>query len=154
MRRITIAVLVLIVAIALIVGLRPSTPARTADDFAHKAKDTAESVLSSVETARLAAQVGTRGDAFGPYVSVLLSESETAAGRAQTSFESIQPPDRRSDATRARLTRLLNRSVDVLARLRISARRGELGRLATQAQPLGRLADQLGKFVDDPGPAA
>ena len=63
--------------VALIVGLKPMTSARTKDDYAHKAKDTAESALSSVQTARLAAQVGSRGDAFGPYVSVLLSESET-----------------------------------------------------------------------------
>ena len=93
MRKITIAVLVLVVAVALIVGLRPMTPARTRDDYAHKAKDTAESVLSSVQTARLAAGVGTDGDAFGPYVSVLLSESEDAAAKAQGSFDRVQPPD-------------------------------------------------------------
>ena len=57
-RRITIAVLILIVAVALIVGLKPMTSARTKDDYAHKAKDTAESALSSVQTARLAARWG------------------------------------------------------------------------------------------------
>ena len=154
MRRITIAVLVLIVAVALIVGLRPMTPARTRDDYAHKAKDTAESVLSSVQTARLAARVGTDGDAFGPYVSVMLSESEDAAAKAQGSFDRVQPPDRWSDATRARLGRLLDRSNDALSRLRITARRGELGALARQAQVLQPLAKQLRTFIDDPGPRA
>src|SRR2546421_11167745 len=101
-RRITIAVLVLIVGFALLIGLHPMTPARTADDFRHKAKDTAESVLSSVQTARLAARAGTRGDAFAPYVSVVLSESEVGAAGAQSSFESIQPPDHFSDLTRDR----------------------------------------------------
>jgi hypothetical protein len=151
-RRLTIAVLVLIVAIALIIGLKPMTPARTKDDYAHKAKDTAESVLSSVQTARLAAQVGTRGDAFGPYVSVVLGESEDAAAKAQGSFDRVQPPDRWSDATRARLGRLLDRSNDTLSRLRISARRSELDRLALLAKPLRRLAKQLRDFIDDPGP--
>ena len=154
MRKITIAVLVLVVAVALIVGLKPMTPARTRDDYAHKAKDTAESVLSSVQTARLAARVGTDGDAFGPYVSVLLSESEDAAAKAQGSFDRVQPPDDWSDATRNRLGRLLDRSNDGLSRLRISARRGELERLARQAKPLGRLATQLRAFIDDPGPRA
>jgi hypothetical protein len=151
-RRITIAVLVLIVAVALLVGLHPMTPARTADDFRHKAKDTAESVLSSVQTARLAARVGTRGDAFGPYVSVVLSESEVDADKAQASFERIQPPDHYSDRTRAHLTELLQRSGDVLSRLRITARRGELDRLERQAQPLRHLARELRDFADDPGP--
>ncbi len=154
MRRITIAVLVAIVAVALIVGLKPMTPARTKDDFAHKAKDTAESVLSAVQTARLAARVGTRGDAFGPYVSVVLSESETAAARAQGSFDRVQPPDRWSDATRTRLGRLLDLANDGLSRLRISARRSELARLERQAAPLRRLAAQLRTFINDPGPHA
>jgi len=153
-RRITIAVLVLIVAVALIVGLRPMTPARTRDDYAHKAKDTAESVLSSVQTARLAARVGSDGDAFGPYVSVMLSESEDAAAKAQGSFDRVQPPDRWSDATRSRLGRLLDRSNDALSRLRITARRGELDALARQAEPLRPIAQQLRTFIDAPGPRA
>jgi hypothetical protein len=151
-RRITIAVLVLIVAVALIVGLKPMTPARTRDDYTHKAKDTAESVLSSVQTARLASRVGTDGHAFGPYVSVLLSESEDAAARAQGSFDRVQPPDDWSDATRARLGRLLDRANEGLSRLRISARRGELDRLREQAAPLRGVARRLQSFIADPGP--
>ena len=58
-------------------------------------------MLSSVQTARLAARVGHAGDAFGPYVSVLLSESDAAIGGAQAVFDSVQPPDAHSDAVRA-----------------------------------------------------
>jgi hypothetical protein len=153
-RRITIAVLVLIVGVALIVGLRPMTPARTRDDYAHKAKDTAESVLSSVQTARLVARAGTDGDAFGPYVSVMLSESEDAAAKAQGSFDRVQPPDHWSDVTRNRLGRLLDRSNDALSRLRITARRGELDALGRQGEALRPLARRLRIFIDDPGPRA
>ena len=128
------------------------SPARTRDDYAHKAKDTAESVLSSVQTARLAANAGTDGDAFGPYVSVMLSESEDAAEKAQGSFNRVQPPDHWSDATRERLGRLLDRSNEGLSRLRITARRGELGRLARQAEALRPVAKQLQAFIDDPRP--
>jgi len=151
-RRITIALLILIVVVALIVGLRPMTPARTRDDFANKSKDTAESVLSSVQTARLTAGVGTRGDAFGPYVSVVLSESDDAVAKAQGSYDRIQPPDAWSDATRARLGRLLDRSGDVVSQLRIVARRGELDRLERLARPLRPLAAKLQRFIDDAGP--
>ena len=148
----------LVAVAALAIGasgcIRTISPARNFDAYEHKAKDTAESVLSSVQTARLAAGVGTDGDAFGPYVSVLLSESEDAAAKAQGSFDRVQPPDAWSDATRTRLGRLLDRSNDGLSRLRISARRGELDRLARQAKQLRRLATQLRTFIDDPGPRA
>jgi hypothetical protein len=151
-RRITIAVLILIVGVALIVGLKPMTSARTKDDYAHKAKDTAESALSSVQTARLAARVGSRGDAFGPYVSVLLSESETGVTKAQGSFDRVQPPDAWSDRTRAHLGRILNRANDAVSQLRITARRSELDRLAREARPLEAIARELRAFVEDPGP--
>jgi hypothetical protein len=150
-RRAVLAGLVVVVGIALLVGLHPISPARTLDDYEHKAKDTAESVLSSVETARLAARVGTRGDAFGPYVSVMLSESDVAVTKAQGVFDSVQPPDRRADAIRTRLGTLLNRSSDAVARLRITARRGELDRLERQARPLQRLARKLRTFIEHPG---
>ena len=51
MRRVTIVVLVVLIGIALFVGLHPLSPTRTADDYEHKAKDTAESVLSSYREA-------------------------------------------------------------------------------------------------------
>jgi hypothetical protein len=149
-RRVTIVLLVFVTGVALLVGLHPISPARTADAYRHKAKDTAESVLSSVQVARLAARVGTRGDAFGPYVSVLLSESDTGVAKAQGVFESVQPPDARSDAVRARLDEILARSSDTVSRLRITARRGELDRLERQARPLRHLAEKLRKFIADP----
>ena len=149
MRRVVIVLIILLVGVALIVGLHPISPARTSDAYEHKAKDTAESVLSSVQNARLAARSGTRGDAFGPYVSVLLSESDTGVAKAQGVFDSVQPPDSHSDDVRRRLDSLLDRSNDAVSRLRITARRGELARLETLARPLRRLASELRRFIDD-----
>jgi hypothetical protein len=105
MRKAAAASIVLLAAVVLWLGLRPGTPARTYDAYERKAKDTAESVLSSVETARLVARLATDGDAFGPYVSVTLSESETAVGDATASFAGLQPPDARADRLRSRLLR-------------------------------------------------
>jgi hypothetical protein len=147
MRRAALVTLILIVAVALFVGLHPVSSARTFDDYAHKAKDTAESVLSSVQTARLGARVASNGDAFGPYVSVVLSESEQGVANAQGVFESVQPPDAHADVLRSRLDRLLQRASASVARLRISARRGQLDRLALEAKPLVRLAHQLDAFI-------
>jgi hypothetical protein len=126
---------------------QPVGPARTFHDYELKAESTAKATRSAVETARLAVEVATRGDAFPPYVSVLLSEAERDAADAQGTFDGIQPPDDRADALRDRLGRLLTRTGDVLSTLRISARRADLDRLAGQAKPLPRLSRRLDRFA-------
>jgi hypothetical protein len=126
---------------------QPVGPARTFHDYELKAESTAKTARSSVETARLAVQVATKGDAFPPFVSVLLSEAETDAANAQGTFAGIQPPDDRADALRDRLDRILDRTGDVLSTLRITARRADLDRLAREARPLPRLSARLDRFA-------
>jgi len=147
-RRTVVVLLVLVVAIVLLAGLHPLTPSRTFDAYVLKARGTAKSALSAVETARLTARAASSGDALGPYVSVVLSESETGAGQAQETFLGIQPPDRRADRLRARLGRLLQRSTDELAQLRIAARRGQLEHLDRRDHRLARIAGALNHFLD------
>lgn len=147
MQRWAVAALVVVIACAMVIGLHPISPARTFDAYEHKAKDTAESVLSSVQTARLAARVGSRGDLFGPYTSVVLSESDDAIGGAQAVFESVQPPDAHSDRLRDELGKLLSDASDIVSTLRIDARRGELGALAREARPLDGLSRDLNEFI-------
>jgi hypothetical protein len=137
-----------LVAVVLVASLHPLTPARTFDAYELKARGTAKSALSSVETARLGAKVGSSGDAFGPYTSVLLSEAEEGIGHAHGTFLGIQPPDRNADALRRQLDDLLSRAEDELAALRISARRGELSRLGRHEHSLARIASRLNRFID------
>jgi hypothetical protein len=139
----------MVVAVALFTAgcIQPVGPARTYHDYALKAESTAKATRSSVETARLAVQVATKGDAFPPYVSVLLSEAETDASNAQGTFDGIQPPDERADALRDRLGRILDRTGDVLSTLRIRARRADLDQLAQEAEPLPRLSRRLDRFA-------
>jgi hypothetical protein len=141
----------LVVAVALLGAaagcFQPVGPARTFHDYELKAESTAKAARSAVETARLAVQVATNGDAFPPFVSVLLSEAETDASNAQSTFEGIQPPDARADALRDRLGRILDRTGDVLSTLRISARRADLERLEREAAPLPRLSTRLDRFA-------
>ena len=141
--------LVVVAALAVGVGgcVRTISPARNYDAYEHKAKDTAESALSAVQTARLGARVGTDGDAFGPYVSVLFSEAEEGASKAHATFDSVQPPDAHSDRLRRQLGVLLTEADDHLANLRIAARRSELDRLSRLAEPLGPLAQKLDRFI-------
>jgi hypothetical protein len=142
-----VAVVVLAAACALFIGLHPLSPARTFHDYENKAKDTAESVRSSVQTARLTSENASRGRLFGTYASVSLSESDAAIGGAQATFNSIQPPDARADDMRSDLDDLISRASDTVSDLRIRARRGETSSLARAAEPLAGIADDLDAFI-------
>jgi hypothetical protein len=128
--------------------VQPVGPARTFDSYRHKAKDTAETVLSSVETGRLGTRAAKDDDVFAPFLSVLLSEAEDEATNAQGTFESVQPPNERSDRLRDRLDALLTRATDALSEARIAARRADFDEVARQARPLARSSRELNRFVE------
>jgi hypothetical protein len=137
--------------VAALVGCTPHPvgPARTYGIFEGKATTTAESALSRVQTVRLAADAAGEGNAFGPYVSVLISDQEDALSGLQGTFGSIQPPDARSDALRTQLNGLLSDALDHVSQVRIAARRGELDRLPAVATPLRNDAVRLQGFIED-----
>jgi hypothetical protein len=133
-------VLVLLAATACV------APARTYDAYEGKAVDTADSALSAVETGRLAAMTAGEDHSFATTLSVVLGDAESDASGARGTFESIQPPDPRSDELRAQLDTILDRAVDGLSRLRITARRGEISALPRVAQPLAAVSHDLQVF--------
>ena len=128
--------------------VQPVGPARTFDSYKHKAKSTAERALSSVETGRLAARTAKHDDTFAPYLAVLLSDVENEATGAQSTFDSVQPPNKRSDQLRDRLDPLLTRATDALSQARIAARRADFDEVARQARPLARSSVELNRFVE------
>jgi hypothetical protein len=115
-------------------------------DYRLKAANSAAAVLSSVNTAVLGARLAAEGKAPGPYVSVVLAEAEDDALSVQGQFDSVQPPSAAADDVRAELDELFAAAADILADLRIAARRGQLGRLDDIAQPLRAVADDLAGF--------
>jgi hypothetical protein len=122
-------------------------PARTFEAYEAKAADAAGAVVSAVETARVAAAAAARGQAFAPFLSVLLGEAASDASGARGLFESIQPPDARSDALLAELDMLLDRAEDDLLRLRTASRRGEIDALPRLARSLAGVSRALEGFV-------
>jgi hypothetical protein len=126
----------------------PVGPARTFETYEDKATTTAEAALSAVSTTILAAQVGTDGQAWGPYLSILVSEQEDAIVGVQGTFASIQPPDARSDALRTQLDDILQPAVDHVTDVRLLVRRGRLDDLAIAAQPLDDDQRQLKAFLE------
>jgi len=68
--------LLLTVLVASACVSHPVGPARTFGTYEGKARTTASSALSEVQTARLIATTASRGSAFGPYTGQVLSDAE------------------------------------------------------------------------------
>jgi hypothetical protein len=145
------ALLVLLAAFAVVLAacVQPVGPARTFESYEHKAKRTAETALSAVQTGRLGAQAAKRDDTFAPFLAVLVSNAEDEASSAQTTFDSVQPPNDRSDNLRDDLDPLLTRAVDALSQARIAARRADFDEVAKQEPKLAKSARELDRFVEE-----
>jgi hypothetical protein len=139
--------LVLGVALLATACVQPVGPARTFDDYEDKARDTAETTLGAVQTARLA--VDHQDRLLPTYASVLLGDAEGDASGAQSTFEGIQPPGPASDRLREELTPILEDATGLLADARITARRAELEDLEQYAEPLQRVAGRLDAFIQE-----
>jgi hypothetical protein len=143
------ALLVTMIVAASACVSHPVGPARTFGKYEGKARTTAESALSEVQTARLAADAAARGNAFGPYTGLVLGDAEESLGGLQSTFGSIQPPDERADEVRDDLGSILSDAEDHVADVRIAARRGQLAELDTIAAPLDDDIDALESFLEE-----
>jgi hypothetical protein len=97
-------------------------PTRTADDYRHKAAQTAREVGSALASGRLAAQQLLIGNATKAYADTIISEAEQDARSAQTSFETRQPPDASSRDLMKSVTDPVDQAASLLTDLRIAVR--------------------------------
>ena len=124
-------------------------PARTFDDFEGKAVTSAESAASDARTAILTASVAERSRLPGPTTSVIVAEAAVGASSVRDTFASIQPPDAESDALRVELLPVLGRGADLIASMRIAARRSDAETMAAIGVDLEAVATTLERFVED-----
>lgn len=103
----------------------PVGPARTFGKYESKARTTAKSALSEVQTARLMAVTSTDDRSFGPYTGTVLSDAEESLNGLAGTFGSIQPPDTQADDLRDALETILGDAEEHVTTLRIAARRGQ-----------------------------
>jgi hypothetical protein len=142
------APLIAVVLVALVLVVAGCTgPVRSLGVYESKAARTAKGVRSAVENARLAVQAATERKAFGRYLSQVMTESDDEASSIQSTFDAIQPPDRRGDQLRSQLDDLLQRAVGAIDGLRIAIRRGDLAALPRLAAPLPQLSQKLDDFA-------
>jgi len=116
---------------------------RSAEDYERKAQNSAEASRSSVETTRLAVEMGQHGDAPSTYLSVLVGEAETDASSVESGFASVQPPDRASDLLRREVGDALHEATDVISDVRIAVRRNQLSDLDRFIPQLDKVSNEL-----------
>ena len=127
----------------------PVGPARTFAKYEGKAATTAESALSEVQTAKLAADTAQKGNAFGPYTSQVLGDAEESIAGLDGTFGSIQPPDEHADQLAKDLGTMLGDAEDHVTDLRVAVRRGELRDLEDLIAPLEDDIDALEGFLEE-----
>lgn len=131
-----------------IAGAACTGPARSTSTYESKAANTAEAAVSASRTVLLAAQIGDEGRSFPQTISIAIADAEDDADTARDAFASIQPPDAASDQIRATLLPPVARVCDVIAEVRIAARRADIGSLSQTAAPLEDLANQLDDLAE------
>lgn len=122
-------------------------PSRSTADYERKVANSAEAVVSAVESAKMTADVAQDGRAPAPYVSLRLSESEEAVASVETALGAVQPPERKLDDLRSETLTVIGDVSDVLEELRVASYRGELDRLPEIATQLEEPLDHLRRLM-------
>lgn len=126
-------------------------PARSFGAYEEKAARTAETVLSAVESTRLAVRAAHEGRGLSAYITTLIAESEDEASSAQSTFASIQPPDSESQKLSEALGAIVEPALRALSQLRIDARGGRTDGLPGADASLRRAAAKLRAFLHSHG---
>jgi hypothetical protein len=122
-------------------------PPRSDAAYREHALKQAESLISHVQTARAWVREVGRERTLHRAALVGLQEAEHDATKTVSSFESLDPPAGQG-YLRARFAAHGTEATDVLARLRIAARRGEWERVGAELDTLARVAERLERFAE------
>lgn len=123
-------------------------PSRTRSDYERKVANSAEAVVSAIESALLTIDVAADGRAPAAYISLRLSESEETAASVETALTAVQPPDRALDDLRRDALTAIGDASDVLEELRLAAYRAELHALPRIAGELERPLQRLRRLME------
>jgi hypothetical protein len=124
------------------------------DDAAYESKAvlTAQTALSAARTALLTTRTHADDRLPSTYLEPVLVDAEQALDSVRATFDSVQPPaTSAADELRAALDPLLESAASDVTELRIAARRDRTGALASAADDLSGIADQLEAFAGEHG---
>lgn len=139
--------LVALAAVAIVAGSLwyVVAPPRAPSDYRERADQTARTLRSQIQTARLWARAVARDETTGAAAVVGLEDAERRAEQAAAKFAAYQPP-RGTDRVRADLMRLATDVADELGRLQIAATRGDWDHVRLAEPRLERLASRIEAF--------
>ncbi len=120
-------------------------PPRSADAYRERAAQTAETLRSQVQTARIWVRSTEDGEVTHEAATVGLRETEADANKAGSKFEGYDPPAGLVDL-RARVSSLATDVTDALSTLRIATAHEEWSELPRLAEPLEDLAERLAEL--------
>jgi hypothetical protein len=131
----------------------PTPTARGSEDYGRKAAHTADEVRSAVVTTIVALHAQERSKVLSTSLDVIVTESETDASNAASTFRSIDPPSSSSDDTdlRDRTIDLVDGAVDAIEQVRLDVRLGHLDEAASRADDLQQVAEDLDAFAQEVG---
>src|SRR5689334_15483689 len=141
--------LVVTVAVVATVASSCVLPARSFAAYEGKAVQSAKESESAVGTALLGASQLVDHKTTATAGSVTMSNAEADANAAWAAFDSVQPPNHRSDELRSQLDQIQQAATSTIADMRIAARRGDLDSLAASAHDLEGVQEQLRKFQQE-----
>jgi hypothetical protein len=121
-------------------------PPRTAHSYEEEAVRAAEMLRSQLESDSIWARAVKDNDALRPTASVAFREADEDATAALDEFAAIEPP-RGTDELRAALVNLGADVTDAVARVRITAERGEWDQIGEAAGPLVALSARLDELI-------
>ena len=121
-------------------------PPRSVEAYRERAADTAETLRSQVQTARLWSREVQGGRATRQAAAVAFREAEEDAEATASEFARYVPPQE-TEELRTALTSLAHEVTDALAELRFVAERGEWEQLEQQSVPLEPLAQRLERLA-------
>ncbi|MEU4393907.1 hypothetical protein [Kribbella sp. NPDC023855] len=106
----------------------------------------ARDAVSQVRTARLAGQSLLDQKIITPTTTVLVTDAEEALGKVATSFSARQPETAESRKIYDQTTEALSTAEEGVTDLRIALRSGDLAKVRSQVDELGKTGDQLAKL--------
>jgi hypothetical protein len=117
-------------------------PPRSEPAYADRAADTAATLRSQVETARIWAETVADGRTLLTSAAIGLEEADADAATALSDFEELDPP---SGATglRAAVGAAGGEAVDLLATVRIAAQHGDWSAVTARRDSLARMGDRM-----------
>jgi len=118
-------------------------PALDSGAFQHNAIAALESAVSATRVAATALDARAAERLPLAYADTVVTEAEEALGPIQSSFGTVDPPDRRLDALRSEVAGQLGDAADLLAEARIAVRRQDTSAMRQVARDLRKIADEM-----------